>query len=174
MKMLKSKQEARLFAKKTIKELTYAEKEKRQREIFTLLKENKQFLLAKTVGIYYPLVHEIDLLQLKEIYPEKKFYFPRTKKRDMNFCLVEDLADLVKGRFNLKEPNNEAIIGFDLDLYLVPCLATFNNYRLGHGAGYYDMYFSREKGYKVGIVFKELKDLNIEINTHDIPMDIIL
>lgn len=174
MKTLKNKEEVRTHAKKTIKNLTTEERKKRQEEIILLLKKNKEFLRAKKVGIYYPLDHEVDLLILKELYPEKEFYFPRTKKYDMDFCLVNDLSELVFGKFNLKEPNNQALIGLDLDVYLVPCLASFNNYRIGHGAGYYDIYFKREKGYKIGIVFQELKDQKVIINNYDIPMDIIL
>lgn len=174
MKTSKSKKEARLFARKIVNNLTPLDKEKRADEIINLLKENKEFQAAEKVGIYYPLKHEINLLILKDLYPKKKFYFPRTKNKEMDFCEVTNLDELVLGKFNLLEPKKDKEVTVNIDVYLVPCIATTDNYRIGHGAGFYDLYFKREKGYKIGIVFKELKNLNIEINHYDIPMDIIL
>lgn len=174
MKMLMTKKEVRKQARKTIKKMTKKDKEKRALEVIGLLKENDVFSRAKKVAIYYPLKHEINLLGLLEMYPDKKFYFPKTNKGFMDFRKVNDLTTLVDGKFDLKEPNENAIVETLIDVYLVPCMATYKNYRIGHGAGYYDKYFKRLDGYKIGIVFKELKDLKIDVEKHDIPMDIIL
>lgn len=171
MKTLMSKKQARLYAKKLIKNI---DKQARALEILDLLKNNEEFVKAKKVALYHPLDHEVDLLSLMDIYKDKKFYFPKTKKDYMDFREVNDLKLLIAGKFNLKEPNINTTVEDNIDVYLVPCLASSKNFRIGHGAGYYDRYFKSKKGYKIGIVFKELKDLNVIVDNYDIPMDIIL
>lgn len=171
MKILMTKKEARVYAKKIIKKV---DKKARALELIDLLKVNEEFLKAKKVALYHPLDHEVDLLSLMEMFKDKKFYFPKTKKDYMDFREVNDLSLLIDGKFNLKEPNINALVEDEIDVYLVPCLASNKNFRIGHGAGYYDRYFKRRKGYKIGIVFKELKDLNVKVDFYDIPMDIIL
>ena len=42
------------------------------------------------------------------------------------------------------------------------------------GAGFYDNYFQDHQGHKIGIVHQLLKDLNVEMNEFDIPMDVII
>lgn len=169
-----TKKEARNYARKVIKTLKVKDKEKRALELIALLKTNKQFMSAKKVALYHPLDHEVNLLKLMELFPGKTFYFPKTKKYYMDFREVNNLSTLREGKFNLKEPSKDAKVETEIDVYLVPCLLTADNYRIGHGAGYYDRYFKRLDGYKIGIVFKELKNLNVKVDEHDIPMDIIL
>ena len=174
MKTLRSKVEVRNYAQKKVKELSEKVKEKRTFEIIELLKKNKAFLNAQKVGLYYPLKDEVNILKIMEIFKDKKYYFPKIKNENMDFRKVNDSTSLVIGKFNIKEPTSSMEIEEEIDVYLIPCLATSGNYRIGHGKGYYDRYFKRLKGYKIGIVFSELKDLNVKIDEYDIPMDIIL
>lgn len=174
MKMRMNKKEARIYARKIIKTLSVRNREIRALELIELLKVNNEFLNAKKVALFHPLDHEVNLLKLMELFPEKRYYFPKTKSRYMDFRKVSNLSKLIAGKFGLKEPSESAKVEKEIDVYLVPCLAASGNYRIGHGAGYYDRYFKRLNGYKIGIVFKELKDLNVLIDNHDIPMDLIL
>lgn len=169
-----SKKETRKKAKEIITNLSSETRRKIEADKIKLISENKEFLKAKKVGIYHPLDHEINLLKLMTLFKDKSFYFPKTNYPNMDFRLVTNLSDLIGGKFNLKEPDDNAIITEDIDVYLVPCLATNKNFRLGHGAGYYDRYFSTFKGYKIGIVHSDLKDMNFSVNDHDIPMDEII
>lgn len=169
-----NKQEARIKAKQLIKELTPSERQIIEGIKIKLISENKEFLKAKKVGLYHPLNHEINLLKLMDLFKDKKFYFPKTNHPIMDFRLVTNLSDLVDGKFNLKEPSEDALIEQNIDVYIVPCLATHKTYRIGHGAGYYDRYFSVYKGYKIGIVHEPLKDLEISVDDYDIPMDKII
>lgn len=169
-----SKLKTRKKAKEIITSFTTEKRSEIEAEKIKLISENKEFLKAKKVGIYHPLNHEINLLKLMALFKDKSFYFPKTNYPNMDFRLVTDIDELVDGKFNLKEPGDNAIIEADIDVYLVPCLATNKNYRLGHGAGYYDRYFSIFKGYKIGVVHSELKDEEFSVNDHDIPMDEII
>lgn len=169
-----NKKEARKYVKQTLKKMSKEKRLLREEELLEKLSNHKQFLQAKKIGIYYPLKHEINLLVLMKLFPNKEYYFPKTKSQDMDFRKIVYLDQLVDGKFDLKEPSFNEPVEENIDVYLVPCLGAYKNYRLGHGAGYYDRYFAREKGYKIGITYEEFKDLNITVDSHDIPMDEIL
>lgn len=169
-----NKIEARKLFKVEIKLITSEESKNRRDELVSLLSNLDSFKNAQKVGLYYPLKYELDLTILMELYPKKKYYFPRVIKDSLNFYLVNDLSELKPSLFSLKEPLEGTILERDIDLYLVPCLLTSGNYRIGHGAGFYDKYFAKYDGFKVGIVQKRFKNLEIENHDHDIPMDVIL
>lgn len=169
-----NKKEARVFFKKEVELITNKEKEERTDELIKLLSSLDCFIKANKIGLYYPLKYELDLTILMKLFPNKKFYFPKVVKNSLNFYLVENLNELKPSLFGLKEPLNSNILEREIDLYLVPCLLSTGNFRIGHGAGFYDKYFSKYNGYKVGIVHQRFKDLKIENHDHDIPMDVIL
>ena len=168
------KNQARKYAKETLVSLTTKDLQKEEKEIIKRLSENEHFLNAKKIGIYYPINKELNLLKLLELFPDKSFYFPKTINRTLNFHLIKDLTEFQLGPFNLKEPKPSTPIDNELDVYLVPCVATSKLYRIGHGAGFYDQYFENRKGYKIGIVHNQLKDLTVKMGGFDIPMDLIL
>lgn len=170
-----NKIEARINFKEKYKQLSKEEKLIRKEELINLISNLDEFKKASKIAIYSPLYYEIDLTSLMELFPEKKFYFPRVVKRDLDFHLVTNLNnDLIPSIFNLKEPKEDLEIERNIDLYLVPCLSTSNKYRLGHGSGFYDRYFSKYNGFKVGITYPLFREIEIENNAHDIPMDIVL
>ncbi len=168
------KNKARKIARDFFANLKEQDLIKRKQEIIKFLKINPQFITAKKVGIYYPLIGEIDLTSLLVLYPEKQFYFPKTENKDLTFREVNDLKELQLGKFGLKEPTLLHKKEQFIDLYLVPCVATTKNYRIGHGAGYYDRYFKNHFGYKIGIVHQAMKNLDVDVEVHDIAMDEIL
>ncbi|MCK9234463.1 MAG: 5-formyltetrahydrofolate cyclo-ligase [Acholeplasmatales bacterium] len=169
-----TKKRARTFFKEQYPMITKEEKQTRQKQLLTLISNLKEFQEALKVALYYPLYYEIDLTDLMEKFSEKQFYFPKVVKDSLNFYLVKDVNLLKPSVFGLKEPSESFLLEREIDLYLVPCLASSDNYRLGHGKGYYDKYFHQYKGYKVGIVYLRFKNLDITIDSHDIPMDVIL
>lgn len=166
-----NKKDARLIFKQKVETL---DKEKREKELIEIIINNQKFLQAEKIGLYYPLKYELNLLVLLEIFPTKRFYFPKTEKHLMTFRFIDNLNKLKKGKFDLFEPQDSNEIEENIEVYLVPCLMTNKNYRLGHGAGYYDRYFNEKKGYKMGIVFNEFKDINFTVENYDVPMDVIL
>jgi len=169
------KTQARRLAKDLKKVITSADILNRQKEILTFLMTYEPFLNAEKVGLYHPIENEVNLLILMHLYPDKTFYFPRTEKdHQLTFRVVSDLSKLVKGKFGLREPDKNTPVEENIDCYLVPCVATSGLYRIGHGAGFYDNYFQDHQGHKIGIVHQLLKDLNVEMNEFDIPMDVII
>lgn len=132
------------------------------------------FLNAQSIGIYYPIHQEINLLSLIELYPNKDFYLPNIENGKIHYRLIKRLDDLINAPFNLKEApiTNPSIE--DCDLYLVPCVATCKLLRIGYGKGYFDAYLKDKKGYKLGITYPAFKyDYDLQ-EVHDILMDELL
>lgn len=169
-----NKIEARKFFKTEVKLISDEEKQARKAELINLLSNLENFKKANKIGLYYPLKYELDLTILMELFPNKKYYFPKVVKNSLNFYLVKDLSELEPSLFGLKEPLKGKVLEREIDLYLVPCLLSTDNFRIGHGAGFYDKYFSKFNGFKVGIVHQRFKNLKIENHDHDIAMDVIL
>ncbi|MFA5719965.1 MAG: 5-formyltetrahydrofolate cyclo-ligase [Acholeplasmataceae bacterium] len=146
----------------------------RTKEVLEFIMNDEKFLNAQKVGIYYPIHKEINLLILMELFPEKAFFFPRLEGHTLSFRQVKNIDELEPSKFNTRQPKRHHPIETDIDLYFVPCLLTYENYRIGHGKGYYDYYFKDHEGYKVGIVHKALKNIYTFIGPHDVAMDYII
>ncbi len=147
---------------------------KRNKEILEYIVNYERFLNAQKIALYYPIKKEINLLSLMVIFPDKEYFFPRMEGNTLSFRKVNNLLELEDAKFNIKEPKKDTLVEENIDLYFVPCLLTSGNFRIGYGKGYYDNYFKNHQGFKVGIVHKELKDVNVKIDSHDIPMDFII
>lgn len=136
--------------------------------------ESEIFKTAKSIGIYYPIHQEINLLPLIELYPDKDFYIPNIEQGKVKFRLVKRIDNLVDAPFNLKEaPRTNPSIE-DCDLYVIPCVATSKLVRIGYGKGFFDAYLVDKKGYKLGIVYPGFKyDYDLQ-ESHDVLLDDIL
>lgn len=106
-----------------------------------------------TIGIYYPLKEEIDLLSLISYYSSKTFCLPKTKE-DIEFHRLGSINDVVKGKFGVYEPVKDDLV--IPQIILVPCVSINKGlFRLGYGKGYYDRYFARHLVKSIGICYKE-------------------
>ena len=146
----------------------------RTKEVMEFITKFPKFLEAKKVGIYYPIHKEINLLMLMHLFPDKSYYFPRLDGKSLSFRKITDITELENAKFNTKQPKKHHTIEKNIDIYFIPCVATHQNYRIGHGKGYYDYYFQDHQGYKVGIVHHLLKNQDIKMDNYDIPMDYII
>lgn len=132
------------------------------------------FIEAKSVGLYYPIQEEMNVLSLIEQYPNKSFYLPNIEDNQMVYRKVDTLDELVPARFGLKELNPDKASIADCDLYIIPCVATAGLLRIGYGKGYFDRYLTGKKGYKLGITYPCLKFETIDKEPHDILLDEVL
>ena len=92
------------------------------------------------IGIYWPLIGEIDLRNLKLI-SDLKIALPLcSKNRKMHYCPWGN-KPLGRDQEGIKAPINErSLQAEEIDILLVPGIAIDKNFiRLGHGGGYFDI-----------------------------------
>lgn len=109
-----------------------------------------EFKNTSNVLIYAPEENrEIDFTQkLMEMFPEKKFYFPKVQEGKMFFYKVNNFSELQKGAFDIYEPQDlkNPWQQTDETFIFVPAVATDKKlFRLGRGGGFYDKFLEKIK-----------------------------
>lgn len=140
--------------------------------INSLVKEEQN--KAPTLGIYWPLKGEPDLLKLAAAC-SGKVAIPKIRGDRMNFVKYDLGSYLEKSMYTgLMQP--ESNINVVPELIFVPGLSfCVSGYRLGFGKGYYDKYFRNHPNItKVGVCFHESLVETLPYNLNDIRMDYIL
>lgn len=106
---------------------------------------------------------------------KKEVYVPFMRNGEMLITRYYPTDELIVGNFGIKEPINAESIEIQPDVAIVPMVAYDDNKnRLGHGKGHYDKYFSKNEVYKIGICFSRYGIPNIDVEEHDVPMDLIV
>lgn len=85
--------------------------------------------------------------------------------------------ELVPSVYGIPEPGQDcpAISRDKIDVILVPNLCCDReNYRLGHGGGYYDRYLAGYRGFTVSICPEELMQSAVPRDEFDLPVDLVL
>ena len=144
--------------------------------IVSKILNSKEFIEAKHVALYYPLLGEIDLRGLLNV-KGKSFYLPRCIGNDMEFVLYQGEDFLIDGDFNVKVPIGPAVDSNILNLIYIPALmANKNCYRLGYGKGFYDRFLSKNALHarKYIIVAQELISSNFVQDEFDYKCDGII
>ena len=127
------------------------------------------------IGIYYPIGKEIDITVLVREYPNKNFYLPVTKEDGLHFVRYTKNQKLVDGPFKTKEPLGNYVDRDYIVCFLIPCVGiTKQLKRIGYGKGYYDQYLKDYKGLKIGICYKELSNLDVEMDDFDLVLDMMV
>lgn len=167
-----NKNEIRLYSINLRKGLDSA---KASNNIIEYIINNKIIDKFDNIGIYYPIKNEINILKLLELYPNKNFYLPKTKD-DIYFVKYRLGDELIKAKFNTFEPLNDDIIDrLNIDCFIIPSVAISNQFkRIGYGKGYYDRYLNNYNGYKIGVIYKELNNFDIELDSHDLKFDLVI
>ena len=131
---------------------------------------------SKAIALYFSMKSEVDTKELikESLLLGKKVLLPRIiNKNKMIFIEINDNTEYERNSFGVMEPIGEEYK--DIDLIIVPGVAfDKNNNRLGYGRGYYDKYLSNKDIYKIGICYSEQLIDKIEVEEHDIKMDLII
>ncbi|WP_341792886.1 5-formyltetrahydrofolate cyclo-ligase [Rickettsia endosymbiont of Ceutorhynchus obstrictus] len=108
-----------------------------------------------TVGVYYPMLPEINILEIIKWHPELIFFLPKIVKNEINYSLYTKDTHLILNKFNIYEPKKEE--DYQPELIIMPGLAfSKDNHRLGQGFGFFDQYISNNKDLlTVGVCLKE-------------------
>ena len=138
-----------------------------------ILKDANSFLF------YYPFKNEVSLLNLAEQFLQagKTVAFPRTEGKEIIPIAVNNLKELIPGKFSIPEPkfNPEKILE-EIDIAFVPGIAfDLNCFRIGYGGGFYDRFLAKWKiGTKIGICFDFQVVEKIPADPFDVPMDAVI
>jgi len=142
------------------------------------LKDNK--LKTKIVGGYYPCNHEIDDLEVLNLFSKNKkiISLPIIENNNqMDFYEWSKDNPLKINKYGIIEPLSQKKVY--PDILLVPLLAFDKQLnRLGYGGGFYDRYIEKieikKKVFKVGFAFsfQELKE--VPVNNYDKKLDLII
>ena len=85
------------------------------------------------------------------------------------------VQDPEKAGSGISADEKAALSAAAIDLAVVPCVcAAKDGRRLGHGAGYYDIFFSANEMPKMCLCFEELISNSIPSEEHDVLMDHIV
>lgn len=142
-----------------------------------------QFDAAQNILLYYPLDDELDLTSLIVNFSEKNWILPRAiGEGRMLLFGVDKLDNLNDSKYGIKVPpaTNNLYSKDEVDMVVVPALAyDTTGFRLGRGAGYYDRLLAHFRASlrevsTVGVCLKELVLKELPVESHDIPVDILL
>lgn len=96
------------------------------------------------------------------------------------YLYKDEIYPLEIGTWGIREPLAESplVEPEEIDLAIIPCLTCDKEgNRLGHGAGYYDRFFSNEKGLKaskVCICFSQIMADYVYTDKHDVKMNAVV
>ncbi len=98
---------------------------------------------------------------------------------EMDAAVIENLNDLVNGRFNLLVPNPATLKVMDpqlIDLMIVPGVAyDYYGNRLGMGAGYYDRFIPQApRTILIGAIWSSYILESIPHHSYDMPVHYLL
>ncbi len=135
---------------------------------------------AKTVAIYAPLPHEVNLLPLLQEYPLHRFVFPLCLPgHQLEFREVQNIArDMQPGAMNIPEPapHTQTVSPEDIDLLVVPGVAfTREGDRMGYGGGYYDRFIPCcTRAQIIALAFGEQMYDKLPTESHDLRIPLVI
>ena len=147
-------------------------------KVFNLI--NKQNILIKVIGGYFPVNYEVDDMNILKEFNKKKYQIslPVIKKNlDMDYYSWSFDDPLKINQYGIPEPFSKKLIY--PDILLVPLVAFDKNLnRLGYGGGYYDRVIDKlsKKKYilKIGLALSVQKINNVPVTKYDKKLDYIV
>ena len=149
-------------------------------EIFNRIITLKEYQNSETIALFFSTPFEVDTHKLIEysLQNKKNVYLPRVvDKHQMIFIKIKDLSKehFTLSKYGIYEPIPIEEQSEDIDLTIVPGLCfDKNGYRVGYGGGFYDYFLSTHSTTKVGICYDNQITDEIDIDEHDIKMDILV
>ena len=147
--------------------------------IMDKLFSNQIFKNSNCIGFYYSLKTEVftsNMIQ-KTLDLGKNVCLPKIDResKTMNFHTIDGIENLKKNHLDISEPVNGEICT-NIDVVIVPGIAfDKSGNRLGFGSGYYDKFLNLHASiYKIALAFDFQLIDTIDIQEHDVPMDLII
>lgn len=166
------------------KNMTFFEKEEKDKKIFKRLIDLEIFEEAVFILSYVSVNIEVDTINLiKHCFGvEKKLFVPVCFKEnyDMKFYSLSSLEQLHFSSFSLLEPiPNEKNLFKNLLFKKTVCIVpgfvfSVLGYRIGYGKGFYDRFLKKFSGVKIGLCYDFNLEQEIIKNSFDVSMDLVL
>ncbi len=161
------------FLRQKFKKLrsSISEEEKLKSEKFILKKLKNHLQEKQIIAIYYPLKSEVNLISLKEYYPN--ILLPKIiNNSSLKFFSIQEKL-INNPVFKIKEPIGHKEV--KPDIIICPLIA-FDKHknRLGYGKGYYDKFLNNNNVTKIATAFSVQEAEQIPYENHDIKMDLII
>jgi len=135
---------------------------------------------ASQVMLYVPMRGELNVNSLTEngLKDGKLIALPRfsVTKNAYEACGIDNLSDLVPGKFGVLEPppDCQTMDTKQLDLAIVPGVAFAGlGGRLGRGGGFFDRLLTDIPAKKCGVCFEQQVYPDVPVERHDVKMDMI-
>ena len=135
---------------------------------------------ASRVMLYVPMRGELNVNSLIEngLKDDKLIALPRfsVSKNAYEACGIDNLSDLVPGKFGVLEPppDCQTMDTKQLDLAIVPGVAFAGlGGRLGRGGGFFDRLLTDIPAKKCGVCFEQQVYPDLPVERHDVKMDMI-
>ncbi|MCC8368497.1 MAG: 5-formyltetrahydrofolate cyclo-ligase [Rickettsia endosymbiont of Oxypoda opaca] len=131
-------------------------------------------LRATTVGVYYPMLPEINILEIIKLHPELIFFLPKIVKNEISYSLYTKDTELILNRFNIYEPKEKG--DYQPELLIMPGLAfSKDKHRLGQGFGFFDRYIDKNKDLlTIGVCLKEQLVDTLPVTPNDRKLNFIV
>lgn len=110
----------------------------------------------------------------------KKVAVPKciTEERQMDFYYINSFDDLLKGAYDIMEPDEskcQLVEDFSSGVCMVPGLVyDREGYRLGFGKGYYDRFLTKFKGTTMGVCYSRCIEDVLPRGYYDKPIDLVI
>ena len=176
-----NKQEIRKLILSKRKKLSKTWVVKQSKKIHKCLIATKEFKKASTVMFYITKDNEVDTSSMIKyaLSKNKTVCVPCVDNTNytMHPAIINNLdKDLVSGNYCILEPSNRNNKPKNIDLIITPGIAfDKNGHRLGWGKAYYDKFLEKTGDLlKIGLGFDFQIVENLPIDSHDIPMDIVI
>lgn len=150
----------------------------RSTKIIDQIKQNNILESFNTIAMYMPFKNEVDVIPLmKDLLAQgKTICVPKIENKRMNFYKVANFEEFKVSSFGILEPTSSKLIPkMEIDAMIIPAIGfTQTKYRLGYGGGYYDRYLADYPNKKIGVIFDDFLIGCLNIESHDIPVDMII
>ena len=142
----------------------------------------EQYKKANVVATYVGRKDEVQTEKIirDALSSSKRVIVPLTvpKEKKLIFSELHDLSELAPGHYSILEPKKEYVRPVPLeeaDIVLVPVVAwDERGYRIGHGAGYFDVALAPVKNPTVGLAFEAQRVEKIPEEAHDVSLKMIV
>ena len=175
-----NKREIRDKCREAAKGLSAEYRTDASREIERKILDHPWYQAAKTVFVFVGMPAEPDTRGIidRALKDGKRVCVPRCGERPrMDAAEIRSREELRPGALGIPAPGDDAptVDPAEIDLALIPCVAAGRDMsRLGHGAGYYDVYLPQTHAKKVCLCFEKLLTDGIPMTDEDVPMDAVI